>query len=64
VLPLLVGVLSDALVPRFGTESLRVALTICLLTCFASCVAFVHVKRLMERDAALAGEPAPMGESL
>ena len=50
LMPLLVGILSDALTPAYGSESLRVALTICILICLFASLTFVHVKRLVDRS--------------
>ena len=60
ILPVIVGMLSDALTPRFGSEGLRIALTICMLICLIASLIFVHVKRLVDAadaPAAEGGEP-------
>ncbi|MET0659835.1 MAG: MFS transporter [Steroidobacteraceae bacterium] len=46
LLPFTVGVLSDALLPEFGQQSLRYALTIVVSMCLVAALAFVRAQRL------------------
>lgn len=59
MLPLLVGIASDAFAPKYGDESLRIALSLCIPICLASSLAFIGAKRIIDRTSAPANDMPP-----